>query len=379
LSPRPIKDTRPPLWRRPLFVVLAIVLVVVIVGGTAILVSGSGGSNGTTPGGFALTATIDNALVGSVACWSPSSCVAVGSVGNEGEIWFLTAGKVVSSNAVTGTVRLVSVACAGGAHCVAGGRGVGSIEVGSSVPSVGAIVAIDNGAIGSAARVGSVQVVTGVACWSATGCAATANATTTASAIVLLSSGLVIAVRPVSASSGTFESIACGAPSVCEIASFLNPQSAKSAGVLVSLDNGQVGKPEPVAHAYGMLGIACATSTHCVGVGLMRTKAPSDFEGVFVYVTSGHPGVVATVANTGDFFSVSCLPSRCEAVGAEANDKGGVGTAITGNAAGNVLEAGSTSLFSGVACPTADSCVVVGHAGANSVVEKIDPSGAASA
>ena len=58
MSPRPIKDTRPPLWRRPLFVVLAIVLVVVIVGGTAILVSGSGGSNGTTPGGFALTATI---------------------------------------------------------------------------------------------------------------------------------------------------------------------------------------------------------------------------------------------------------------------------------------------------------------------------------
>ena len=107
------------MWRRPPFVVLAIILVLVVAAGTAIVVSDSGGSNGTTPGGFALTTTIDNALIGSVACWSPSSCVAVGSVGNEGEIWFLTDGKVVSSDAVTGTVRLVSVACAGG------GRGAG--------------------------------------------------------------------------------------------------------------------------------------------------------------------------------------------------------------------------------------------------------------
>lgn len=359
--------------RRPLVAIVAAVVAAGIVAAVAIAATGGGG----TPGGFALTATIDKALLGSVACWSTSSCVAVGAVGDEGEVWFLSNGKVTSARAVVGTVRLVSVACAGGAQCVAGGSAVGPNPSGSSsAPSVGAIVAIDGGGIGSAVGVAGVQVVTDVACWSTTGCDAVGD-TASAGAVISLSSGLVVSVTPAPTADGTFESISCGAPESCEIASFLNPKSNNSSGLLVSLDNGVFGTPRPVARTFGLWGIACRTATNCVAVGLARTSA-ADYEGIWVTVTSGHPGSVVRVSGSGDLFSVSCpSSSRCEAVGAKAGDTGGVGTAIVvGTTAepGKATQAAGASYFSIVTCPSTASCLTVGHAGANSVVEQIDPS-----
>jgi hypothetical protein len=114
-----------------------------------------------------------------------------------------------------------------------------------------------------------------------------------------------------------------------------------------------------------------------VAVGLARTSA-ADYEGIWVTVTSGHPGSVVRVSGSGDLFSVSCpSSSRCEAVGAKAGDTGGVGTAIVvGTTAepGKATQAAGASYFSIVTCPSTASCLTVGHAGANSVVEQIDPS-----
>jgi hypothetical protein len=351
-----------------LLIVLSAVAAAGIVAGT--LIVALGGGNSSTAGGFAVTATIDKALVGSVACWTANSCVAVGAVGDEGAVWFLSRGRVTSSQALPGTVRLVSVACADGAQCVAGGQGAG--QAASSAPSAGVLVAIDAGGVGTPDLVHSVQVVTGVACWSATSCVAVADASKS-SAVVLLSSALVSSVRPVPAGDGTFESISCGAPGRCEIASFLNPTSKASSGLLVPLDDGVTGTPQRVGNNFGTWDIACPTATHCLAVGLIRTNGPSGYEGTMSTVTSGRPGPVVAVPGTSDLFSVSCAEDRCEAVGTKAQDKGGVGTAIVAGSAGKVMEASGTTYFSGVSCPTADACVAVGHAGANSVVAEIAP------
>jgi len=357
-------------WRLGALVTAA---VAVAVAATIAIIS----MNGTTaPAIFDVTASMHGAVVGSVGCWSPSSCVAVGSIGDEGEVWFLAHGKVTSSQPVSGTVRLVSVACAGGADCVAGGRSAGSGgSLGETVPSVGAIVAIDDGGIGSAAQISSVQAVTGVACWSATSCVAVAD-TAKASAVVSLSSGLVMSVKPTVAADGTFESIACGAPGRCEIASFLNPTSSASSGLLISFDNGIAGPAQRVATTVGLWGVACPTVTRCLAVGLIRTQDVSDFEGVFLTVASGRPGSVVAVPGTGDLFGVSCTSTHCEAVGAKTLDKGGVATAIVGTTTGKVEADTRASYFSSVACPTAGACIAVGHVGTTSaLLDQIDGAG----
>jgi hypothetical protein len=359
---------------------LVILGVVVLLGaaGTGIAFAVTGGSPKAS-GPFVTTAVLQNAELNSVTCWSSASCMAVGTVpgpkaNGEGEVWLLSNGKPVASHPVSGAASLVTVACRAPGQCIAGGRtpqSTGQAAGSPVVPGVGATVTISGGVPGPVEKVPGVEAVVGVTCWSAASCVGVGELAT-GSAVLSFRDGSVSSVDRVPAD-GTFESISCGAPADCEIASFLNPNNAASTGLLIPLKNGKLGTPVRVGLTLGLWGISCAEASSCLAVGVDRAQLASELRGTFLGVKSGVAGAVSTVASSGELYSVSCVATTCEAVGGQPGDITSVAVLIDNGRVAKVSSATSPQYFDHIDCPTAALCVATGRSGFGSVIDEVKP------
>jgi hypothetical protein len=110
------------------------------------------------------------------------------------------------------------------------------------------------------------------------------------------------------------------------------------------------------SRADEILGMACASASHCVAVGL---------EGSVATVDDGVHGAVETIAGAGTLNGVACMSATtCVAVGDGADGTGGIVVTLARRGAAPWT---STSVqhvthgLNGVACPSTSGCVAVGN------------------
>ena len=105
-----------------------------------------------------------------------------------------------------------------------------------------------------------------------------------------------------------------------------------------------------------ILGMACATPSHCVAVGL---------DGSVATVDDGVRGAVETIAGAGTLNGVACMnATTCVAVGDGANGTSGVIVTLARRGAASWAATSIqhfTRRLNGVACPSTSGCVAVGN------------------
>lgn len=296
-----------------------------------------------------------------VACSDATTCVAVGRVTDVSNVnhavvvpFTITNGSLVvgSTQTLSVTATLNSVACYSATSCVA---------VGGPQSFQGVVVAITNGTAGPAQFVANVRVgLTGVACYSPTACTAVGL-----HVVGLTNDGVLVAITNGSAGvaqrvtpTRNLNRIACG-PSICEATG--TADSPRAAAVLQVI-NGVPGTlqlvPELAPVGIGtLLGISCPTDTLCEAVGNADT-------GVLVPVDSGVPGTPQPIPGTAQLFGIACTSTAtsCIAVGSNSDPVGVVvtpkarPTISTQASPGNLLGAPvtDTATLSGASNPTGD-------------------------
>jgi hypothetical protein len=294
----------------------------------AVGVSGSSGvvvpiTNGVPGTPQAVSAT--NTLMG-VACYGPTTCVAVGSFvqANRTSNAVVVPITIANGSVVVGAVQTIpnveglnSVACYSTTSCVA--VGTSSFQ--------GVVVPVTNGVAGAAQFIADDDGgLTGVACYGPSACVAVGNnfpLFESDGVVVSISDGTAGAAQLVTTTS-TLNGVACRL-SICEATGAL--QNPPQAGV-VEIIAGVPGTPQVAPGSVnGLLGVACPTDTLCEAVG----NAPEgDFgTGVVVPVNSGVPGDPLAVSGASGLNGIACpTATTCIAVG-QNSDMVGVVVTLT--------------------------------------------------
>ncbi len=364
--------------RRSRALPLAAVLIVLAAGGLALSFSGGSSPQPTVPNVPIVTATVQNSQIDSVACWSATSCLAVGAIPGhagqgEGAYWLLKDGQPGQSHPVSGTASLVAVSCPSAGKCLLGGRSPEIIAKQAGMPSlpgVGVTFQVSNGVAGTLDYITSLAAVVGISCWYPGDCMGIGSAPSGAGVTFGLrgTSPISLVVSP---KNGTYETVSCVALGHCEIASFLNPNNAASDGIVLPWFNDAVGLAQKVSATLGLWGMSCQSAASCMAVGMNREPLSSKLRGTFVPVQGGTPGPVVTVAGAAQLYSVDCLPSECVAVGAATGNVDGALVIIKNNQVAKLQKVASPQYFDHVACPTSNLCVLTGRSGLGSVIDEM--------
>ncbi len=280
-----------------------------------------------------------------IACPSPTSCVAVGSVAGsphaEGVVVRITSGIAGAGEVIAGTYDLEAVACPGVTQCEAVGSnysGGGFVVPITHVPGRNAVrpnysggdggfvVPITNGVPGRVEAVPGSRDLNGIACPSAHAC------------------------------------VAVGEP------------ASTYGGLVVPMTNGTPGTLQIVPSAYELTAVACGSNTDCQAIGDSALAATSGtLQGLLLAIVSGAPQKPVLVAETTSgkwsefsFTGIACATSsRCEAVGANMtvgqSAYRSVALPVKNGAAGHYGVVAGSSQLNGVACPSTDTCIGVGE------------------
>ncbi|MDQ6948035.1 MAG: hypothetical protein M3256_17645 [Actinomycetota bacterium] len=291
-----------------------------------------------------------------VACPTATTCEAVGVnySTSQGIAVSIANGIPGTAQAIPGTVALRSVACPTATTCEA----VGLTSTGSSV-----VVPITNGIAGTAQAVSGTIELQGVACPTATICEAVGNESSTQGVVVPITNGTPGAAQVIP---GTILlGVACPTATTCEAVG----EDLAGRGVVVPISNATAGSPQ-VASSGVLLGVACPTTTTCEAVGVTRIPPPLVALplGAVVSIANGTPGATQAVPETEILFGIACATATtCEAVGQATPGSVTVSSPpaavvpVTHGAVGAAQVISAAHALSGVACPSATTCVAVGN------------------
>ena len=262
--------------------------------------------------------------------------------------------QVGSPSTVTGTGFLSDVSCVGSMMCFAVGE--------NAAYSNGVVVPITNGSPGTAGSVASTSFLTNIACASSTNCFAlgysfgptNANGTVVPITNGVVGTGSQVATQ-VSGVITVFNGIACTSSTAClGVGQSANP----GVGAVIPITSGVPGSVSTVAGTLNLQGIACPASGTCYAVGWNSLATGNSFVGVIVPITNGSPGSASTVAGTDSLWGIACsTSSACFAVG----ERSGVGVVvpITNGSPGSVSTVTGAGKLTGIACPTSNTCLAV--------------------
>jgi hypothetical protein len=339
----------------------------------------------------------DQSVLHSVACASPTSCVAVGWFSPRGsgdierslvEVWNGAAWSLVSSHSPASDTELQSIACPSRRACVA----VGFSGPAGSPSARHAFAEVWDGSSWQVAPVpsaGTPSAFQAVACASANSCTAVGSSSTATDgfASALLESwdgsawSLVSTRPPPTSYVSGLNSVTCVAATSCiAVGSYSNNSTSDDpdARTLVESWNGStwsvVPSPNPGNGYHSvLLSIACASPSACVAAG--DYSARGDFykadDQSLVEVWSGSAWSVVDSAGLGAagqslFNSVACTaPTQCVAVGFTSRgadqDAQSLAERWDGTSWSVVPNPVMNGVFESVACAVPTSCVAVGE------------------
>lgn len=258
---------------------------------------------------------------------------------------------------VPGTTLLTGIACSSGTTCVATGQ--------AGAQNTGVVVPITNGSPGSAQPVSGTNELYGAACASSTTCYAVGVGN-------FASDGMLVPITGGTAGSalditgtGFLRGIACASPTFCVAGGWQNGNYNNGAGrigVIVPITDGTPGGAQQLSGALDVLGVACPTSTTCIGVGT-AAESPGTIASIVVTITNGAAGAIQTISGV-QLDAVACTTSTdCYAVGGTGSGNAGGGAVvvpITSGSAGGVEQAPGITTLAGVTCPAASTCEAAG-------------------
>jgi sugar lactone lactonase YvrE len=288
----------------------------------------------------------------SVACTSPTTCVAVGvnGAGTRGVIASAQVPHLPTSKLVRAASSLSGVACAG-SSCLAVGR---------SVHHVGVVLPVSNGKPGAAVPVAGATDLSAVACPAAGSCVAVGHQNLDG-VVVVVTGGVPGPVQVVSHLVGGLDltGIACPTTTSCFAVGTESTGPGTVQGALVAVTAGVAGPEQAVATGGGGLrAITCTTPTVCVAVG--TTVVVAQVEGLSVPVLAGHavPGHPVPAASALD--GVACTnPVQCLAVGPGAGSSSALVPLSSGIAQTNSIATLPATLVA-IACAGPGLCESVG-------------------
>jgi hypothetical protein len=287
--------------------------------------------------------------------------------------------------AVPGTEKLLGVACPTATSCLAVGDDF------SSSPVQPVIIPLAVGApglpIGATApiQVPPDLALRGIACPGSGLCLAVGAGGTSDHGVVLslrpdgTALGGATAAIPAGDAGSDFGDVACPTSTTCIAVGSRSWSSGPAEGsveanqgevVLLTIDGTGVtpGPPLDIAGVEGLWGIACPTTTTCLGVGTTTaTPSSSMRHGVLVGLTLGAAGVAVSqfqpLVGTDNLYDIACpTRTRCYAV-ADGNALGlMVPLSVDGANAtvGTIQPVPDMSGAEGIACPTSAACLVAG-------------------
>jgi hypothetical protein len=287
--------------------------------------------------------------VNGVACVSTTVCLGVGDTSaGIGATVAITRGVTGRVQEVPEASELLGVACWSATACVA-------VGIGSS-GSEGVVVQVKDGLPGSSTPVATARALNGVACAprssASTTCIAVGYYLSDDAAVVRLTAGIPGAASHISHFG--LRGVACSSSTSC--LGVGEGGSGSDARFIVPIKDGVPGKALGVPRAGSLSGIACISSTTCDAVGVDS----SGLRGFVVIVTNGAPGAGATVASAGWFFDVGCSGARCVAVGVNSESTKGAYSILDAGVPGAPKFVPKALFLNGAACETAMTCVVGG-------------------
>ena len=264
--------------------------------------------NGVPTGGTIVPEQFGGVL-NSVSCWTPGTCIAVGTVlvaqsppQTEGLVVPITNGGTGNPVTLSDVSSLTGITCTSGAMCMATGED--GINGGGS--SEGVVVPIVAGTPGSAEPVQNTRILNAISCVATTDCTAVgqmmARGDRLRGVVVSIANGVPGTSLEASATE-TLKAVQCQNPSSCTaVGSHLAGSVFKDA--LVKLEDGKV-VSRALFPKHGVLdGYACGPSNGCIAVG-----TSSQGEGTFVVGSR-----VTMVPATQTLYAASCF-ATCVAVG----------------------------------------------------------------
>lgn len=287
----------------------------------------------------------------------------------------LTAGTISPARATSTTepqvvspnTTLYAVACSTPTTCFA----VGSIQSGPGIQGGPAIVPITNGVAGPAQRIAGVSMFTDIVCPSTTTCVAYGayqepgdRSNPNLPVMVVITNGVIGTPQP-TPGGFMFTDVACGSASSCLGLAIISDASGVHAAV-VPITNGVAGPAAAIPETVESVSdVACATSTVCYVVG-QSFPDPDDFfgaqTGMLFPVVNGVPGPAQVVPGTSNLFSVACASATtCYAVGLNDSFQPVLVPIVNGVVGAPQVVSGA-DVLTGIACLSATTCEAVGFA-----------------
>jgi hypothetical protein len=259
---------------------------------------------------------------GSITCPTPTVCVLAGAEtstgpgGVIGTVEWLTTGQPTVTVEVTGTSDLTGVACTSATTCVAAGQFNKTISSGTK--QYGEVATVNNNETTvHAHRVAKTDVLSGVACSSATKCVV----------------------------------VGYGGP------------GATHHGVVVGVTKGHIGSARPAPGASQLNDVSCGSATTCWATG-EHYSAKAGSTNIVSKVVKGKPRHAKGTAE--DIGAIACVTATtCYLGGAKLsgkNDQNSTGEVfrLVGGHIKSARVIKHTVAFSGIACPTTTSCLATG-------------------
>ena len=121
--------------------------------------------------------------------------------------------------------------------------------------------------------------------------------------------------------------VACSSATSCVAVGHKGPSDA-GVGVVVPVTNGIAGTVTPVTGTDVLLGVACSSAASCLAVG-QNASIASNPRGVVVTITNGTPRATTTAAGTDFLLGVACSSATsCLAVGTKGPFFASVGAVV---------------------------------------------------
>jgi photosystem II stability/assembly factor-like uncharacterized protein len=340
----------------------------ILLSGTCTLVTGCG----------TVTYPVSTGYLGSVSCFSPSACLAVGdaSPGAGGAI--ATASSTGWATQSTPIASVTAVSCQSDSDCMVAG-GV------TATGQPGAVLATTDG--GSSWTTSftfpyAVSSLIAVSCPTASVCMAAGGLTNATSAEGPTGPGVVVtstdggstwATESLPAGVGSLSAISCASSSVCEASG--NTVVPGTPVIVGTTDGGATWQSQTVPSGIESINqISCPSVSDCTGVG----DAPGGSTGSVAIVDSTNGGATWTTetAPSGlSYLSSIACPSvtQCTAVGETNVSAPTPNTAIIATTDGGTswttktAPSGVSGLVS-IACPTQSVCMAIGSVSAGATV-----------
>ena len=313
----------------------------------------------------------DVKVLNAIACNGSKFCLAVGNVDTatepyaEGVVVPIVDGQPGSAELVPGTVTLSAITCPSTSTCIAVGDEDVSYMGSNPIFSVGVVLTITNGTLGTAQEsvppdpwMGSPNelFLYGVACTKVSSCVAVGNTDAYNGVVVPIKNGEPGLEKVIGGSQETLvDGVACSKN--CFAVGTWSSEG-HGGGAVVSIVHS---KPVSVAFASKreLSAVACyAASTSCMAVGA------SPAGGFLLSIThSGSPRIMAGVNPT----AITCRKAiYCVAVGSDSQE--GAIVTIHNEAPGAAKLISGTQSFDGVACMRSTDCLAVGSDSSGAVI-----------